>query len=323
MKLQEKIQFAQQVALNFSSKRDFKKNAVTQYRLLCKHPEVYKTATAHMKNPLLIWDKEAVIKEAKKYKKAYHFQLKSKGAYWVAHQKGWLKEACAHMESISIWNMTNAFAEAKKYQFKKDFRKNSRGAFQFLWRHSKKTLDKACAHMTDRFAWTKASAIAEAKKFETKRDMREKSAGCMAFIFREKLDKIAFAHMKEVIIPFEKNAQKEFEDKIRKLCVNPKINLVMLNEFKMVDSKQYRVDLLLNLVNKNIKLAIEYKSDKCSWNKDKIEAQRKFYQKHLKKFKVQETYLVSTHGRYGLSEDQFLILLKKIIKHGKVEKYKL
>lgn len=319
----EKIKFAQETALNFSSKKEFKKKAITQYRLLSKHPEVYKAATSHMTNPLLKWSKDAVLKEAKKYSKSYHFQNKAKGAYWVAQQNGWLKEACAHMEVQSIWNMKTAFAEAKKYQFKKDFRKNSRGAFQFLWRDSKKTLDKACKHMTDRFTWTKPLALAEAKKFETKQEMREKSAGCMAFIFRAKLEKIAFAHMKEVMIPIEKNAQAEFELKIRELCVKNKVNLVMLREFKMIDSKQYRVDLLINLVNQNIKIAIEYKSDRCSWNREKIEEQRKFYQKHLKKMKVQETYLISTLGKYGWSEEKFLATLEQMIKTKKLEKYNL
>jgi hypothetical protein len=268
------------------------------------------------------WTKEAVIKEAKNYLMPYHFQLKAKGAYWSAQQNGWLKEACAHMGGIAIWNLKSAQAEAKKYKVRKDFRKNSRGAYQHLVRISKATLDEACSHMEKRFVWTPESALAEARKYSTRQELREKSDGCYTYLFRVKLAEKAFTHMKSVIIPIEKIEQAKFEKVLREFLVKNKIKFVLLKEFTVSPKGSHRVDMLINLISLNLKVAIEYKSDSRHWNKEKIEAQRKFYQKHLAKLKVKETFLVSKKGKYGWSEEKFMEELAKMLKSKKEVKYK-
>lgn len=270
----------------------------------------------------LKWTKENVLLEAKKYSMPYHFQINSKGAYWAAQQNGWLKEACAHMNGIAIWNLELAKAEAKKYKFRKDFRKNSRGAYQYLIRLSKATLDEACAHMEKRFVWTPETALAEAKKYETRQALRENNDGCYAYLSRMRLTEKAFAHMKTVIIPIEKIEQAQFEKTLREFLVKKKIKFVLLKEFTVSTKGTHRVDILLNLLPLNLKIAIEYKSASRHWKKEAIERQRKFYQKNLTKLKVKETYLVSKTGKYGWSEEKFMEELAKMIKTKAAIKYK-
>jgi len=44
------------------------------------------------------WTKENILSEAKKYTSRTEFNVGSKSAYNAAYRKGWLEEACAHME---------------------------------------------------------------------------------------------------------------------------------------------------------------------------------------------------------------------------------
>lgn len=269
----------------------------------------------------LKWTKDAVLLEAKKHQMPYHFQLNAKGAYWAAQQNGWLKEACSHMGGISIWSLQSATEEAKKYNFRKDFRKNSRGAYQFLIRLSKAALDNACSHMEKRFVWTPETALAFAKTCKTRQELREKNDGCYGYLSRMRLTEQAFTHMESIINHVEKIDQAKFETILRDFLVKKKIKFVLLKEFRVSPKSSHRVDMFINLVSLNLKVAIEYKADSRHWKLKDIEKQRKFYQKHLSKMKVKETYLVSKSGKYGWSENQFVEELKQMIKTKKASKY--
>lgn len=316
---------AQKVALLCKNKTEFQDNYRKYWKILIRHPQLYKKATSHMINPLNKWTKPNVAKIVAKCKNRYELQVKYKGAYWAAQQNGWLDELFAHKPSeLKKWTLATATAKAKEFTTRKQFRLEARGAHNFLQRHSKQALDKACAHMDVKFRWTDEMAINLCKKYSTRKALLQdpNGSGCYAYVFKAKIQDKALSHMEKVLDQVEKREQAVFEKKLRDLLVANKLNFVLLKEFRMVPNKSYRVDLLLNIVPLNMKVAIEFKADASSWKLKEIAKQRAFYQKHLAKLGVKETYLVSTKGKWGWSEEEFLKTLEKMIKTKKVVPFK-
>jgi hypothetical protein len=155
------------------------------------------------------------------------------------------------------------------------------------------------------FRWTPASALKFAKKFKNRQALRDANAGCMTYIGLKGLTEKAFAHMEEVIIQSEKNELNDFLVEFSAMLQKKKITFNFHKEYKPVVGERYRVDLLIEFPSLNKKIAIEYKSDRSYWNKEKIKKQTDFYQSHLCKIGVEKTYLVSTKGKYGISKDEF------------------
>ena len=96
----------------------------------------FEEAVAHMPkrapNKNIKWNKEAVIKDAKKYKFRKDWHTNSSGAYEAAKKNGWFKEAVAHMLNKKAiptkWTKKKVLANAKKYKKKSVWKKNSPGA---------------------------------------------------------------------------------------------------------------------------------------------------------------------------------------------------
>ena len=129
------------------------------------------------------WTLESLTEEAKKYSSRSEFEKKNPGAYHAARKKGFLKQACRHMnylvKPVNYWTKERVIEEAQKYQTKVTFQKGSGGAFQKAWKEG--WLKEACAHMIERKRpngyWTLENIRREAKKYKTRTEfMRKVSA---------------------------------------------------------------------------------------------------------------------------------------------------
>lgn len=86
----------------------------------------HKNATAHMIDTK--WAKISdILKDAKKYKRKWHWSKNSPGAYKAAHKKGIFKTATSHMRKGNdiYWTKETVIADAKKYVSKKQWKQKS------------------------------------------------------------------------------------------------------------------------------------------------------------------------------------------------------
>ena len=83
-----------------------------------------------------IWTKDAVIANARLYKRKFEWREKSPSAYVIAKRNGWLFDAAAHMvpslqgRSPSKWTKDAVVREAAKYQRKSDWGKKSPSSYR-------------------------------------------------------------------------------------------------------------------------------------------------------------------------------------------------
>ena len=94
------------------------------------------------------WTKEAIKKEAKKYKTRKEFYAKARGAYNAALKEDILNKVCSHMAKPFKWTKDKIKEEAKKYKTRNEFKTKSRGAHSAAWRLG--LLDEVCSHMPTR-----------------------------------------------------------------------------------------------------------------------------------------------------------------------------
>jgi hypothetical protein len=83
-----------------------------------------------------IWTKDAVLADAKKYKRKIEWREASPSAYVIAKRNGWLNEATVHMvpsprgQPPSKWTKTAVLREAAKYQSKSDWDRGSPSSYR-------------------------------------------------------------------------------------------------------------------------------------------------------------------------------------------------
>lgn len=83
-----------------------------------------------MKRSPIKWTKANVLEESKKYSSRTEFCKKSKRAYEIASQNGWLDEMpWLKILRKKLWTKDDVLLEAKKYETLKDFIKHSVGAY--------------------------------------------------------------------------------------------------------------------------------------------------------------------------------------------------
>lgn len=106
-------------AKKYKTRSEWRKNSSSATTMATRNGW-FEEATAHMK--LLVdhgkWTKEAVLKEAKKYKTKSEWGGSKNGSYGAALKKGWLEEATAHMVSADRtrkWTKESILEDAKKY----------------------------------------------------------------------------------------------------------------------------------------------------------------------------------------------------------------
>ena len=97
------------------------------------------------------WTKTRILKEAKQFNTRSEFKSNSSTAYGTARKKGWLEEACSHMQlkqkPRGYWTLDNIKIEAKKYNTRGEFVKGSVSAYSIAARNN--WLDEACSHMLE------------------------------------------------------------------------------------------------------------------------------------------------------------------------------
>jgi hypothetical protein len=99
----------------------------------------------------LIWTKDAILVDAKKYKRKIEWRKKSPSAYVIAKRNGWLKEASVHMmpspkgQPPSKWTKSAVLREAAKYQSKSEWDMGSPSSYRTSL--SKGWHEEATAHM--------------------------------------------------------------------------------------------------------------------------------------------------------------------------------
>ena len=138
--------------------------------------------------PAFWWkSKEAVLLDAKKYKKVKDWRIKSNQAYLSAKNSGFLDEATIHMSKYSFrkkkkkikgktkvnhikiikWTKENIINESKKYKSRTEWQKKSGGSYSYALRHN--LLDKLLPRIEYKYKgkWTKENIIKEAKKYDS------------------------------------------------------------------------------------------------------------------------------------------------------------
>ena len=171
-------------ALKYSHRRDFQRGCGSAYTAATRHgwlDEICSHMIATAK-PSGYWSRERCFEEAKKYTSQIEFRTNSPGAYNALKKKGWLKDACAHMELDKhlpgYWTKERCREEAKKYKEKSAFRKGCQGAYGSAWTHG--WLDEICEHMNQTQTqgyWTLERCITEGKKYSKRSVFRKEGKG--------------------------------------------------------------------------------------------------------------------------------------------------
>jgi hypothetical protein len=115
-----------------------------------------------------LWTKDAIIKEALKYKTKGEWERGNRKSYQAAVHNKIMDEACEHMNTrLKFWTKQSILTEALNYKTKQDWKIGSRNGYSAAIRL--KILDEACQHMVDgNIIWTKESVLSDAVKYKTR-----------------------------------------------------------------------------------------------------------------------------------------------------------
>lgn len=99
--------------------------------------------------PPVKWTKEAVMKEARRFRTRAVFKKSSRGAYGAASKMAIMEECCSHMRGPKNlpghWTKEKCSEEALRYDSRFAFQRGSRGAYGSA--HRNDWLDDVCRHM--------------------------------------------------------------------------------------------------------------------------------------------------------------------------------
>jgi len=122
----------------------------------------------------LKWTREAVLADARRFASKRQWQLASGSAYTIAHRRGWLDEACAHMSPRwqPRWDKAAVLASAKKHSDRTAWKTAELGAYKAAQRNG--WMLEACAHMEVKHRdWTLESLKASAASYPTRGAWKE------------------------------------------------------------------------------------------------------------------------------------------------------
>jgi len=141
-------------ALNYKTKKDFKKNKPYLYRKSLLNGWA-NDICSHMKRPHPYnykWSKEKCQEEALKYMTKKDFMIYSITDKEIARMSGWLEEICSHMiqtkKPKNYWTKEKCQEESLKYNNISDFSIKSQSAYCASKKN--KWLDDVCNHMERR-----------------------------------------------------------------------------------------------------------------------------------------------------------------------------
>jgi len=259
------------------------------------------------------------LKEAKKYKTISSFQNGSRTLYWAAKYNGWIDQVCSHMvidksrQKIALcprktnWTDSELIKIAKKYKYRSDFQLKDRNAYFACYRRGKDFFEKAIDHMsrckkrskkiTDQFL------LNSIKKYKTIESFKEKNKSLYNL-----------ARKRSLIKNFSNPIQREVK------IIAPEMfkKLSSLNLDKIEREKHFngiRPDFVIEKNNKI--LIIEVKDDQAQWSSKELKNQVILYNKVFRKeykSKFLGTILCSPNGRYGVSFEESILKIKKILK---------
>lgn len=184
------------VAVRFTTKRDFRREADSEYQWLQRNG-LFAKATVHME-PLRRTLSDAEVQYiALKYKSRRAFKLADQSAYMTARRRGIIDSVCAHMD-VKHRVLTNAqlINIAVKYETRSEFDEKDTGAYQTAYKRG--LLDIVCAHMKDSRATRRqddTELLAIAKTYTTRNDLKLGDFGTYTTILRRGLEEQACAHM--------------------------------------------------------------------------------------------------------------------------------
>ena len=139
-------------AKKYKSKSEWQYNSKASYNA-AYNKSLLSYFSKHMKKPDMTrkWTKEVVINNAKKFKTIKEWTNNFSGAYDAAFNKGWLKEATAHMvrpawTGLRIWTKEKILEDAKKFKHRVRWGEKSGGAYSAAQKMG--ILKLATKHMT-------------------------------------------------------------------------------------------------------------------------------------------------------------------------------
>lgn len=316
----------EKTAFRWDKKEAFKIAKKYKYRidLITKDKSCYKylqsngfldKACKHMtkKDISMVWNKTSAFKVAQKVASLYYFKNYHFSCYSWLKKNNLLTEACKHMELKTRWNKVSAFKEAKKHNQRTVFMRSSSGCYKWLKKNN--LLEEACSHMDNLMTnWDKASAFKEAKRCKTRAQLRIESSGCYYWLLRHNLLDQAGKHFEEIQKFREKDACNLFLKKLKKYdCIIHREYLIYFQ------NKKCFIDFYIEIPEKNMSFAVEYKHDASSWTKKHLDHQVGKYNQAFKGNNTfQGTYLVSNTGKHGFSEKQFIYILDVLDKTGEL-----
>ncbi len=151
-------------------------------------------ATGGLGGGKIIWNEEAIIKEAKKYETRKEFFKKSNGAYQAAVKLNIREQACAHMKIRQTWTKEKILYCSKKCKSIEEFRINYPHAYSAASYY--KYLSEITKYMIrGKIHWTNEEICFEAGKYKKRIDFYKKSrniysVGCSRGI----IDKVCKYH---------------------------------------------------------------------------------------------------------------------------------
>lgn len=131
-----------------------------------------------MKKNKLIWTKEKVFEESKKYNTKRDFREKSITAYYVSYKNGWLFEMNwlkSSKKTNGYWHIKeNVIEESKKYNSRFDFQRGCVSAYQSARKNG--WLDEM-TWLVSQYApkgyWTKDRVFEESRKYKTRTEFEK------------------------------------------------------------------------------------------------------------------------------------------------------
>jgi len=121
-----------------------------------------------------IWDKEAVLKDALKYKTISEWRLSGSSAYAVCCKNKWNDEACAHMDNKKkgngYWTDERVLAESLKFKTTAEWLRNSPSSYGVA--KKKKLVPPDMKRELVHGKWTKANISKVAKECKTRGEFR-------------------------------------------------------------------------------------------------------------------------------------------------------
>jgi hypothetical protein len=160
------------VAKNYQTKSEFKKNEPNIYQLASRR-KLIPNVTQHMSSKLTFFDFDDIMKIASKYQSKTEFSVKSPKAYSAAVRKGWIEDVTKHMTGNSKFSDQELEKIAKGYKTKMDFKKGNRRAYSRAV--ARGIIDKISTHMVKppihNLKYSKEDFIAAAKKYKTRANL--------------------------------------------------------------------------------------------------------------------------------------------------------